>query len=137
MIAQAQGIPELDRSGLRKFGILFGSMFALIFGLFLPWFLEQAWPIWPWTLFAVFTAWSLLAPMSLRTIYRIWMCFGILMSKITTPILMALVFYLMITPVGAIRRLFRKDSLNREFTDAETYRVASKKAPVDKLKRPF
>ena len=130
-------IPELDRKGLRDFGIVTGAIVAVLFGLFFPWLLERPWPWWPWAFFGVFALWGLVAPMTLRPVYRIWMRFGIFMSKITTPLLMGLVFFLTITPIGAIRRMFGKDSLHRKFSDANTYRVPSKKAPVENLKRPY
>ena len=137
MAGQPHAIPELDRKGLREFGIVTGAIVVVIFGLFFPWLLERPWPRWPWIFFGVFTLWGIVLPMSLRPVYRMWMRFGIFMSKITTPLLMGLVFYVGITPLGAVRRLFGKDSLHREFSDAESYRVPSKKAPVENLKRPF
>ena len=42
-------IPELDRRGLRSFGLTTGLMVAALFGLALPWLLEHQVPIWPWT----------------------------------------------------------------------------------------
>ena len=41
-------IPELDREGLRKFGLTTGAVFVAIFGLFFPWILDKNWPTWPW-----------------------------------------------------------------------------------------
>jgi hypothetical protein len=38
-------IPELDRKGLRDFGLVTGSIVAVLFGLFFPWLLERAWPL--------------------------------------------------------------------------------------------
>lgn len=137
MTGQIEKIPELDRRGLREFGIITGGVVATLFGVFFPWLLERAWPIWPWVFFGVLAFWGLTFPMTLRPIYRLWMRFGILMSRVTTPLLMGMVFFLAITPLGIIRRLLGKDSLNREFTDAESYRNPSNKAPIDNLKRPF
>ena len=41
-------IPELDRAGLRQFGLLMGGFVALVFGLLLPWLFERTLPLWPW-----------------------------------------------------------------------------------------
>ena len=41
-------IPELDRKGLRQFGIVTGGILAGLFGLFFPWLLEHSYPYWPW-----------------------------------------------------------------------------------------
>ena len=137
MAGHAAIIPELDRKGLREFGIVTGAIVAVLFGLFLPWLLEHSWPRWPWIFFGVFAAWGLILPMTLRPVYRVWMRFGIFMSRITTPLLMGLVFYLTITPVGALRRIFGSDPMRRKFTDEDTYRVPSKKALAENLKRPY
>ena len=45
-------IPELDRKGLREFGLTTGAAVVAIFGLFFPWMLELDWPVWPWVIAA-------------------------------------------------------------------------------------
>ena len=137
MTGHVAEIPDLDRKGLRQFGLVTGGIVVALFGLFFPWVLERAWPIWPWIFFGVLAVWGITFPMTLRPIYRVWMHFGILMSRITTPLLMGLVFFLAITPLGVIRRLIGRDPLNRDFSNADSYRVPSKKAPIENLKRPF
>jgi len=131
-------IPELDRKGLREFGLVTGAIVAVLFGLFFPWLLER-WPPpwWPWIIFGVLTVLGLAAPMALNPVYKIWMRFGLIMSKIMTPLIMGIVFYIVITPVGLFRRLFAEDPLARTFDDADSYRVPSKKAKVENLEKPY
>ncbi len=137
MAGDTHKIPELDRKGLREFGLTTGALVAGLFGLFFPWLLERPWPVWPWAVFALLGGWALLAPASLRPVYFGWMRFGLLLSRITTPIIMALVFFLVLTPMALFRRLLRKDALQRQFDDSDTYRVASKTPPEDHLDRPY
>jgi len=132
-----QAIPELDRKGLREFALVTSGVIVGLFGLLLPWLFNLGWPVWPWVLAAVFAACGLIAPMALRPVYRIWMRFGLILSKVTTPILMGLVFFLVITPTGLIRRLFSDDPMDRNFHDGESYRVPSKKPPPKNMERPF
>lgn len=132
-----QAIPELDRKGLRHFGITTGAIVVLIFGLFFPWLLDRAWPLWPWLLCAVLALWGLAAPMSLRPVYRGWMRFGLLASRVMTPLIMGIIFYLLITPFGLVRRMFGKDTLPKRFDPTPSYRVPSRPAPAEKLRRPF
>ena len=131
-------IPVLDRKGLRHFGVVTGAMFAAIFGLFFPWFLEVSIPSWPWIIFGVLGALGLLAPNSLRPVYYWWMRFAILLSRVTTPIVLGILYYLMVTPMALGMRLLGKDPMNREFVrEAGTYRITSEvKSPSD-LERPF
>ncbi len=138
MTAMSHAIPELDRKGLRSFGITTGAIVAVLFGLFFPWLLGHSLPLWPWILFGILAAWGLLAPSSLRPVYRVWMHFGLVMSRITTPIILSLVFYVVITPVALIRGLLGKDSLARKLDrDMQSYRVMSRRAAKKSLERPF
>ena len=130
-------IPELDRKGLREFGLVTGAIVAVLFGLFFPWLLERDWPLWPWIIFGVLAVLGLIAPMALNPVYKIWMRFGLIMSKIMTPLIMSIVFYIVITPAGFLMKLFAKDPLARKFDDTDSYRVPSKKAPVENLEKPY
>ena len=131
-------IPELDRKGLREFGLVTGGIVAGLFGLFFPWLLEVQIPLWPWAVAGVLAAWALAAPGSLRPLYRLWMRFGLLLSRITTPIVLGVVFFVVIFPVALVMKLVRHDPMARKFDDkAETYRVPSRKALPDSMERPF
>ena len=74
---------------------------AGLFGLFFPWLLEAQIPLWPWALAGILAAWALLAPASLRPVYRLWMRLGLLLSRITTPIVHGRVFLQGLRQVGA------------------------------------
>ncbi len=131
-------IPELDRKGLREFGLTSGAIVAVIFGLFFPWLLELGLVWWPWILFGVLSLMALAVPMTLQPVYRIWMRFGLMMSKITTPIIMGAVFYLIITPTGLVMKVFSKDPLRRKLVDKESsYRVPSHKPERERIERPL
>jgi hypothetical protein len=130
-------IPELDRKGLREFGLVTGAIVAVLFGLFFPWLLEREWPLWPWIIFGVLALFGLVAPMALNPVYKTWMRFGLIMSKIMTPLIMSIVFYIVITPAGFLMKIFAKDPLARTFDDTDSYRVPSKKAPVENLEKPY
>ncbi len=136
-------IPELDRKGLREFGLVTGGIVAVLFGLFFPWLIDREmslWPIkplWPWAIFGVLAVLGLVAPMALNPIYKVWMRFGLIMSKVMTPLIMGIVFYFVITPVGLFRKVFAKDSLARKFDETDSYRVPSKKVSVESLEKPY
>ena len=51
---------------LREFGIVTGALFALVFGLLLPWLFELALPTWPWIVLAILATWGIVAPATLR-----------------------------------------------------------------------
>ena len=137
-MAHQAGIPELDRAGLRSFGFTTGAIVVVLFGLFFPWVLERPWPLWPWIILAVLAGMGLVVPMWLRPIYRGWMRFGLFMSKIMTPLVLGIVFYLMYWPMGLLRRLFGGDKMARSFSkEMNSYRVESTRHPPKSLERPF
>ena len=74
-------IPELDRQGLRKFGITTGLIVAVLFGIFFPWLLEAGFVRWPWILCGILIVMGLLTPMALGPVYHWWMRFGLMMSR--------------------------------------------------------
>ena len=138
MAAPDTHIAELDEGELRSFGLTTGALVAAIFGLLLPWLFDLNYPRWPWAVCAVLTIWALVAPRTLRLVYRGWMRVGLLLSRVTTPILMSVVFFVVVLPTGLLARLFREDVLRRKFEgDAESYRIPSKKHPQDQYERPF
>ena len=131
-------IPELDNAGLRRFGLTTGSIVAALFGLVFPWLLERPWPIWPWAIAAPLWVLAAVCPACLRPIYQGWMRFGLLLSKITTPIILGIVFYLVITPISLVWRAQAKDPMRRAFEpDTQSYRVSSEKHATDRLEKPF
>jgi len=131
-------IPELDRKGLREFGVMTGAAVVGIFGLFFPWVLELDWPVWPWVIAAPLWLLALVHPSALRRIYRAWMRFGLLASRVTTPLLLGIVFFIMISPIAMVRRLMGKDALQRALDpNQDSYRVRSTPSPPEKLERPF
>ena len=131
-------IEELDAKGLRNFGLSFGAVVAILFGLFFPWLLELAYPRWPWLLWVGIAVWSLVAPLTLRPFYRLWMRLGIVLSKITTPVILGVVYFLIITPTGLIARLFRQDPMRRDCGEhcASFWQDAGQK-PTEHMENPF
>jgi hypothetical protein len=126
-MATVHSIPELDRKGLREFGLTTGAAVVVIFGVFFPWILGFDWPSWPWIVAAPLWALALIRPLWLRRIYRAWMHFGLLASRVMTPLVL-----------GMVWRRTGRDSLQRTLDpNRKSYRVQSTKSPREKLERPF
>ena len=137
-MTERYAIPELDRKGLREFGLVTGVMVVLIFGLFFPWLLDLEFPVWPWVVLGVLGTMALAIPAALRPVYYWWMRLALLLGRITTPIVLGIAFYFVLTPTGLLMRLFANDPMRRKkHVDAETYRVASTKTDRERLERPF
>jgi hypothetical protein len=134
----AHDIPELDGAGLRRFALATAAIVAALFGVLLPWLGGFGWPRWPWGLAAVLVLWGLIRPTSLRPVYRGWMRFGQLASRIMTPLVLGLVFFGLFMPIGIIMRLRGHDPMRRKLDPAaQSYRVPSRPAPSDSLDKPY
>ena len=131
-------IPELDRKGLREFGLVTAGIVIGLFGLLLPWLFSLSYPRWPWGLGVILGLWGLAAPETLRPVYKTWMRIGLMLSRITTPLILGIVYFLVVVPVGFIMRLLRQDPMARGLDDKiPSFRVTSRKAPKEQMEKPY
>lgn len=139
--ARLMAQPEFHNHGqnvMREFGFVMAGAIAGIFGLLLPWMLDHPWPLWPWPIALIFLGAGLFWPKSLRATFKWWMRLGHLISRITTPLLLGILYFLIITPVGLIRRALQKDSMARHIdSSVDTYKVDSCDPDHSHMERPF
>jgi len=127
-----------DKKILRDFGFVMAGAIAGIFGLLLPFVFEHAWPLWPWPVALAFLLLGVFLPQGLRHVYALWMRFGMLIGRITTPLLLGVIFYVLITPAGLIRRALGEDSVRKpRNASSDTYRIKSRQPDNEKMERPF
>ena len=67
---------------------------------------------------------------------KIWFKFGILLGLIFSPVIMGFIFFLVVTPIGILMRVLRKDLLNLKFSNLETYWI-EKKDQKSEMKNQF
>ncbi|MGI9087949.1 MAG: SxtJ family membrane protein [Chthoniobacterales bacterium] len=113
---------ELDRSphALRRFGLTIGSAFLLL-GALLAWRHRFG----SWTILilgAVLIFAALVLPRALKLLHRIWMTLALTLGFVMTQVILTVIFFLVVTPIGLLQRLFGKSSLDLAFrTGAESY----------------
>ena len=84
----------------------------------------------------IFFILGLLNSKILSPLNKIWFKFGIILGGIVSPIIMGLVFFLVVTPISLILRLFKKDTLNLKKNDSVTYWIV-KSDKKSKMKNQF
>ena len=89
------------------FGILF-FVFFLIIGLY-PLKSDGAIRIWSVLFSLVFLIITIIRPNLLTFLNKLWIKFGILLGRIISPIVMGLVFFFVVTPIGVLVRILKKD----------------------------
>ena len=111
---------EIKTSSDRAFGVVFTVVFAII----------AAWPLlggelprwWALAISGLFLAASLVRPSVLAPLNRLWTRFGLLLHRIVNPLVMGLMFFVVVTPMGVIMRLAGKDPMRlRRDPAAATY----------------
>lgn len=111
---------EVKAGSNRSFGMVFTIFFAVI----------ALWPllnsneirIWAGITSFVFLVVSLFIPVILAPLNKIWFRFGLLLHHIVNPIIMAVMFFLIFTPVALMLKVMRKDLLRlRLDKKANTY----------------
>jgi hypothetical protein len=105
----------------REFGLLVGGVFILLGGWWLyRGHLKTVAPI-LLGLGSALAVLGLLFPKALVYPNRAWMGLAHLISMVTTPIILGLVFYLLFMPIGVIKRLMGWDPLRRRSPSAASY----------------
>jgi saxitoxin biosynthesis operon SxtJ-like protein len=109
-------IPGSDRT----FGLVMAGAFAVVTA-FNGW---HGGRFWPWTcgLATLFLATALVRPVLLNPLNRAWLKFGLLLHRIVSPLVMALIFYGTVWPTGLVMRMLGKDLLRlKRQPDAASY----------------
>jgi len=97
-------------------------------------------PGWPLlTVALLLFATAFLRPASLRFVYRPWMMFALFLGSIASRVMLTLAFFLVVTPIGLLQRLFGKRALDFSFqSDQTTYWKTRGGAPVpEEYERQF
>jgi hypothetical protein len=101
---------EVVGSSNRSFGFVFAGVFAFL--TFLKWW--KGWTdfgyVWL-ALAAGFAAVAMAAPSLLAPLNRLWLKFGLLLHKVMSPLILGLLFYTVVTPIGLLMRATGKDIL--------------------------
>ncbi len=121
-----QEIKEVDTSkkALRSFGWVVGGVLlviAAVVGWRNDWTLTTA----AYVLGGIggaLVVLGLAAPVVLKPVYRVWMALAVVLGFIMTRVILSVVYYLVMTPIGLVMRLFGKDPMHRRIDpEASSY----------------
>tara|TARA_X000000950_G_C13683146_1_gene564830 strand:- start:204 stop:593 length:390 start_codon:yes stop_codon:yes gene_type:complete len=118
----------------RSFGIVFFIVFLLI--SIYPLINSESIRIWSLIISLIFLLLGLINSKLLSPLNKIWFKFGLLLGKIISPIVMGIIFFFVVTPIALLMRLIKKDLLNLNFNNNNTYWI-EKSGPKSKMKNQF
>ncbi len=110
---------NINRSSNKEFGIVFSIFFFLVF-VFL--FFKNGQISFFLLAFSLFILILGLINSPILTPFNIiWFKLGLFLGKIVSPIVMGIIFFGTVTPIGLIMKIFKKDLLNLKFSNKESY----------------
>jgi len=125
---------EIKISSNRSFGIVFFIVFLLV--AIYPFFKNGDIRLWSLLVSSIFLILGLINSNILTPLNKIWFKFGIFLGKIISPVIMGIIFFLVVTPIGFIMRLMGKDVLSLKFNNNKSYWI-EKTGPKSKMKNQF
>ena len=121
-------------SSNRSFGLVFFVVFFLV-GIW-PLFGEQSLRLWSLVVSLFFLVLGIFNSKLLTPLNLVWTKFGELLGKIISPIVMGIVYFAIITPMGIFMRLIKKDLLKTKFSNNNSYWIKREKN-IGSMKKQF
>ena len=125
---------DIKISSNRSFGVVFFVVFLLI--ALYPLLNNNEIRLWSLIISVLFLILGILNSKILSPLNKIWFKFGLLLGKIISPIIMGVIFFLVVTPIGFIMKLLGKDLINLKFNNEKSYWI-EKSGPKSKMKNQF
>jgi len=125
---------EIKINSNRSFGIVFFVVFLLI--AFYPLLQGNDLRIWSLITSLIFLTLGLLNSKILKPLNKMWFKLGLFLGKIISPLIMGIIFFIVVTPIGIIMRLINKDLLNLKYNKEKSYWI-KKVGPKSKMKNQF
>jgi hypothetical protein len=125
---------DIKISSNRSFGIVFFVVFLLI--AIYPLTNGDEIRIWSLIISSIFLILAALNSKILTPLNKLWFKLGIFLGKIVSPLVMGVIFFFVVTPIGLIMRILGKDPLNLKYNLNKSYWI-KKNDPKSKMKNQF
>ena len=121
----------------KKSNVTFGILFFIFFFIigFYPLISSENIRVWSVVLSLVFLIITIIRPNLFTFTNKLWIQFGILLGKIISPIVMGLVFFFVVTPIGILVRILKKDVMGLK-RGASSYWI-TREDKVQSMKKQF
>ena len=126
---------DVKISSNRSFGFVFFIVFLLIASY--PIIYNGEVRTWSLLISLIFLVLGLFNSKILSPLNKLWFKFGILLGKIISPLVMGIIFFFVVTPIGLIMRLMGKDVLNLKYNNKNKSYWIEKSGPKSKMKNQF
>ena len=125
---------KIKKNSNRSFGIVFFIFFLIIATW--PLLNDKSIRLWSLVLSIIFFILGMLDSKILHPLNTTWFKLGLLLGKLISPIVMGVIFFLVVTPIGLLMRIFKKDLLNLSKSSKNSYWI-DKTGPKSKMRNQF
>ena len=125
---------ELKISSNKSFGIVFFIFFLLV-SLY-PLLKNENIRIWSLIIALIFLVLGLFNSKILSPLNQLWFKFGLILGKIISPVIMGIIFFGVVTPIGVLMKILNKDLLSLKFNKEKSYWI-EKNSIKSKMKNQF
>ena len=125
---------KIKISSNRSFGVVFFIVFLLISTY--PIINDKEIRVWSLIISLIFLILGLINSNILTPLNKIWFRFGIFLGSFVSPIVMGIVFFLVVTPIALLMKLFGKDVLKLKKNNSKSYWI-EKSGPKSRMKDQF
>ena len=122
-------------SSNRNFGLVFFIVFLIV--TIWPITYDEPVRIWSAIISLVFLILGLMNSILLTPLNKLWFKFGMILGAIVSPVVMGVVFFLVVTPIGLIMRIIGKDVLNKKFDKKKITYWIKRDTLIGTMKRQF
>ena len=125
----------IEKSSPKSFGIVFSMVFLLV--ALYPLINSESLRIWALVVSIIFFLLAFLAPKILVLPNKLWLKFGLLLGSIVAPIVMTLVYFFTVLPIGLIMRLLGKDILKQKLNKSAKSYWIERRESIGSMKNQF
>tara|TARA_B100001765_G_C19298448_1_gene247613 strand:- start:89 stop:484 length:396 start_codon:yes stop_codon:yes gene_type:complete len=126
---------KIKISSNRNFGLVFFAVFLIV--SIWPLMDENSIRIWSIIISIIFLILGLLNSKILSPLNRLWFKFGMFLGSIIAPIVMAVVFFIVVTPIGLFMKIMNKDLLNKKYDKKKISYWIKYNKPNSTMKKQF
>jgi hypothetical protein len=120
----------------QKFGWLFAAIFGIGFGYF-QWKHSLGLAIFSAFLATIFATATVCAPNVLAPLNKAWLSLSLFLGKVVSPMVLSIIFFILITPVAVISRLFGRDALLLKKRRVPSYWIDKESIEPESFKNQF
>tara|TARA_B100000989_G_scaffold299066_1_gene292828 strand:+ start:3900 stop:4301 length:402 start_codon:yes stop_codon:yes gene_type:complete len=115
----------------RDFGFVFGLLFPLFIGIFIPFLFGHDFRLWTFFVTIPLFGLALFCPLKLKNLYQFWIWLGNLLGFLNSRLILGFIFYFLLFPISLVMKIIGHDPLKRNKNKKNTYKEFRKNDSIN------